>query len=153
MILKGDRRPFLILAMGCILLLMFLQLFALARPTKPTIVYISVRRGEENWSIYTMDLDGRNIRRLTNNPTEDLHPDWSPDGTKIIFRSGTSDLAIMDCDGNNVRIIPNGGLSYQQNPDWSPDRTKIVFNALLVIPSAVCTTSLFWTSPPTPSAT
>ena len=37
--------------------------------------------------IYVMAADGKNQRRLTNNPASDHSPSWSPDGKRIAFVS------------------------------------------------------------------
>ena len=46
-----------------------------------------------NPEIYTMEADGSNQTRLTNNPGNDVSPKWSPDGTRIVFhfQSGVGD--------------------------------------------------------------
>lgn len=119
--------PIRLFFVGFILLLISLTFSAFADcpPSQPTIVFQSYRKG--NWDIYTMNLDGSNVHRLTTNRWHDARPDWSPDGTKIAFYSG-SDLALMDCDGSNFQRLPTG-LSIHEDPDWTPDGTKIVFSA------------------------
>lgn len=37
--------------------------------------------------VVTMDPDGGNVQRLTNNSVLDFDPIWSPDGREIIFES------------------------------------------------------------------
>jgi len=37
-------------------------------------------KGKSNQDIYVMNVDGTNIRNLTNNPSADNHPRWSSDG-------------------------------------------------------------------------
>ena len=44
----------------------------------PKVVFGSVRTAGDH-DIYTMDLDGSNQTRLTNNPAYDDQPRWSPD--------------------------------------------------------------------------
>ena len=100
---------------GCLLFL-FAPLFStLARPQKPTIVYQA--SAPAKWDIYTMDVDGSNVRRLTNGPGNYWHPDWSPDGTRILF-SDTSRgmLAIMDWDGSHFQWLPTEGVFLPLHP-------------------------------------
>ena len=96
-------------------------------PANKKIVFQSMRDG--NWEIYTMNPDGSNQTRLTNNPAEDGYPAWSPDGTKIAFtsnRDGNHEIYIMNADGSNqVRLTNEPGLD--ADPSWSPDGTKIAF--------------------------
>jgi len=62
------------------------------------------RQGE----IYTMDTDGKNLKRLTQSPGWDGSPKWSPDGRTIYFyakRDGKFRIWAMDADGANQRPI------------------------------------------------
>src|SRR4029453_18983804 len=58
--------------------------------------------------IYTVLPDWTGLTRLTNETDAALHPDWSPDATKIVFMEapvGTTDacrVMLMDADGSNV---------------------------------------------------
>ena len=45
-----------------------------------------------------MNADGSNLTNLTNNAAHDIHPSWSPDGTKIAFvtiRDGNYEIYVM----------------------------------------------------------
>lgn len=58
--------------------------------------------------LYTSDLDGGNIVRLTNNKYYDAEVSVSPDGKKILFTrsiDGKCDLWIMNVDGTNEHQI------------------------------------------------
>lgn len=68
-----------------------------------------------NYEIYTMNADGSNVKRITNNAVGDLAPEWSPDGLHIAFNSerdhvgsnGPRDLYLMNVDGSNVKRLTN----------------------------------------------
>ena len=102
------------------------------------IAFISKRDGG-NSEIYVMDADGGNQRRLTNNPTSDYAPSWSPDGKWIAFvshRDGhvdangwiTSEVYVMDADGGNPRNLTDHP-ERDSAPSWSPDGKRIAFES------------------------
>ncbi len=47
-------------------------------PDGKQIAFCSTRGG--NWDIYTMDIDGKNVVQVTNDPMQHIHPSFSPDG-------------------------------------------------------------------------
>jgi Tol biopolymer transport system component len=68
---------------------------------------------------------------LTQNPADDIHPAWSPDGQTLAFssnRSGTYQIWLMDPDGRNLRQLTQdpGNARY---PAWSSTGTKIAFSS------------------------
>jgi Tol biopolymer transport system component len=88
-------------------------------------------RIEGNSEIYTMDVDGGNLVRLTDNSAYDDYPTWSPDGTKIAFvsdRDGNDEIYVMNADGSNQHRLSNHSAS-DVFPSWSPDGTEIVFQS------------------------
>lgn len=52
------------------------------------IVFVSDRDG--NNEIYLMNADGTGLTNLTNHPTSDVNPTWSPDGSQLTFVSDRS---------------------------------------------------------------
>ncbi len=96
-------------------------------PDGKRIAFVSSMDG--NAEIYTANVDGTNLRRLTFNPSIDTSPSWSPSGREIAFtsdRSGSPQIYIMDADGTNVRRISFEG-SYNDSPAWSPDGDRIAY--------------------------
>jgi YD repeat-containing protein len=83
-----------------------------------------------------MDANGGNLIRLTNNGSNDDHPRWSPNGTKILFQSdrdnpdtGNQDIYVMNADGTGQTRLTTDAAD-DCNAVWSPDGTKIVFQSL-----------------------
>jgi Tol biopolymer transport system component len=79
--------------------------------------------------IYVVRADGRNQRRLTDNPYLDRAPSWAPDGRRLAFTTRLQDrgelfIALVNRDGSGLRTLPVPG----RNPAWSPDGGEIVFD-------------------------
>ena len=123
----------LILALVLMLSLTFLMVCVDAQAQ---IAFSSNRDG--NTEIYVMDADGKNQRRLTNNPASDHSPSWSLDGKRIAFVSNrdghvhpirgwpTSEIYVMDADGGNQQNVTKDP-HHDWSPSWSPDGKRIVF--------------------------
>ena len=91
------------------------------------IVFVSDRDG--NNEIYIMNSDGSDARNLTNNPANDRHPAWSPDGRAIAFASrrddDTFDIYFLDLETLAVTRLTHQGANTR--PSWSPDGSRIAF--------------------------
>jgi len=77
---------------------------------------------EGNFDIFTVDPDGRNLRKLTDGQGDNEEPSWSPDGRYIVFssnREGGYHLYIMNANGQNQRRI-TFMKGQQTSPSWSP---------------------------------
>ncbi len=70
-------------------------------------------------------------RPLTNDPSNDYLPEWSPDGNQIAFtsfRSGNEEIWVMNSDGQHPKQLttdPRGDWT----PSWSPDGRMITFTS------------------------
>ena len=109
-------------------------------PKGTEIAFQSTRDGND--AIYVMNIDGSNLRLLTQVSLEPLPEDsfslptlqgrvaWSPDRTRIAVHTFDGKIVIMNSDGSNRTSLPYGtGFEYHWGaiPSWSPDGTKIAF--------------------------
>jgi TolB protein len=85
---------------------------------------MSARDG--NWEVYTVNMDGGGLQRLTNSGSNDGLPTWSPDGRSIAFvsdRSGAWAIWVMNANGSNQRKLFDLGGGYGTGDnDWTSER-------------------------------
>jgi TolB protein len=84
------------------------------------IVFSGGEEGDRN--IYTINADGTNLRRLTENQRNNEDPCWSADGRYIAFssnRNGAYHIYIMNANGQNERKV-TFSKGEQTSPSWSP---------------------------------
>jgi TolB protein len=96
-------------------------------PSGERLAIVMTRDGASD--IYTVQRNGTNLRRLTNNRVIDISPSWSPDGRRLAFvsdRTGAPQIYVMNADGSNQRRITFDG-SYNTAPSWSPDGRWIAY--------------------------
>jgi Tol biopolymer transport system component len=79
--------------------------------------------------VYVLEVEGGDLRQLTDDPFRDRGPQWSPDGSEIAFysnRSGTYQLWSIRPDGSGLRQLTDliDGTWF---PFWSPDGSRIAF--------------------------
>ena len=104
-------------------------LFTVASYAQEQIAFSTYR--DNNSEIYVMNTDGSNQTRLTYSGSDDINPEFSPDGSKIAFstvRDGNYEIYVMNADGTHqTRLTINSGGDTE--PTWSPDGSKIAFTS------------------------
>ena len=106
-------------------------------PDGKQLVFQGYNDGINN--LYTVDIATGALRQLTSDKFAEMQPQWSPDGTTIVFatdRSPESDLdllkfdkwkiATLDLATSRIDLLPNqAGLNL--NPMWAPDGKSVAF--------------------------
>ena len=84
-----------------------------------------------SFDIYMADLNGKIVKKLTNNPGYDAEATLSPDGNKMLFtstRDGDIDLYIQDLTTNVVTRITSE-LGYDGGAWFSPNGKQIIWRS------------------------
>lgn len=138
------RRPLLappmrLLAMGMALLLALLAVLAVGmvvsspRPLPAMLAVPTPRNGlvafGRDGDIWVADptADGE-ARVLVAGAAQDDGPDWSPDGSRIVFvrtAGSTLSLVVAQADGSGVIDLTPDGLTDIRTGQWSPDSTRL----------------------------
>ena len=124
-------------------------------PRGNRIVFTSLRSGDLD--LWTMELDGSDLRQITDRVGYDGGAFFSPDGSRIVWRAHypesaeeiadyqallgdglirptTLEIWVADADGSNARqITDNGAANFA--PYWHPSGERIVFSSNMDDPS------------------
>lgn len=96
----------------------------------------------EDFNLYVIERETGKIAQLTDEPTEEGYPSWSPDGRAIVFASdrnqasGETNIYLMNADGQNVRRITNHPAK-DAYPFFSPNGKYIYFNSYRSDPKGI----------------
>lgn len=103
-------------------------------PAGDRILFQRRRAGSDDWDIYTMTPDVKNLRRVTGAASADTDASWSPDGKWIVYSSDHGGLPVP-----NIFIVKAGGgkpvrvtkskANEDGAPSWSPDGKWITFES------------------------
>ena len=93
------------------------------------VSYYSIEQNKGNRELYTVDVNGENVKQITHSPKSEFNAVWRPDGQKIGFlssESGSVQLWEINPDGSERTQISevDGGLTGFK---YAPDQSKILF--------------------------
>ena len=98
-------------------------------PDSSRVVFgISAAGGHQ---IASVDMQGGNLRKLTESAGLNIHPAYSPDGKQIAFsssRDGDFEIYVMNADGSDLRRLTHSARR-DLRPSWSPDGGQIAFTS------------------------
>ena len=84
---------------------------------------------DDDFEIYTMEIQSKALTQVTDNSDTDCHPAWSPNSHKIVFtstRDGNHELYVADLLAGTQTRLTNEP-AYDDYPEWSPDGSMIAF--------------------------
>jgi Tol biopolymer transport system component len=85
------------------------------------------------FELFTINPDATGFHQLTNMEGDAVHPDWSPDGRRIVFEldhpSGPTgcSVVLMNSDGTNAVDLTGERNGCEGQPSFTPDGRRIVF--------------------------
>jgi Tol biopolymer transport system component len=87
--------------------------------------------------IQVAGIDGSGSRSITARKGHAIDPDWSPDGTRLVYTQARirgervqNRLVVVNADGTGRRALTAFGGRDEINPKWMPDGQTIVFEHL-----------------------
>ena len=92
--------------------------------------------GDGRTAVFRIDAGGGNLKQLSDWDIDAGDPDWSPDGTRIVYTthplrvfggSEPSDLFTMAPDGSDVRQLTRLEQARATEPNWTPDGSSIIY--------------------------
>ncbi|MBQ7189686.1 MAG: PD40 domain-containing protein [Kiritimatiellae bacterium] len=107
-------------------------------PDGKQLLFVKGDRAKNQAKIWVMDADGGNPTQLSvgNGEFNDIDPQWSVDGTKIVFASNRGtikgkqnyDIWMMDADGQHLTQLTTNS-SCDDKPVFAPDGKTIFFRS------------------------
>jgi len=99
------------------------------------VSYYSIEHNKGNRELYSIDINGENLKQLTHSAKSEFNALWRPDGEKIGFltsESGTVQLWEVNPDGSGRTQVSDieGGITGFK---YAPDQTKILYTAEVMI--------------------
>ncbi|MGB1285454.1 MAG: protein kinase domain-containing protein [Aggregatilineales bacterium] len=101
-------------------------------PDGQWIAYSSDVRGDGNYDVYRVRLDGSDNQAVFSNERRNSHARYSPDGTKLVFTSGSAsdsttwELILLDLTTlQQVNLTSNA--QRDSSPIFNPDGTRILY--------------------------
>lgn len=95
-----------------------------------TLTYYSISENKGNAEIYTMNIDGSDVQRLTTTASSEWNVIWNPKGDKIGFiyadENGVN-IYEMNPDGTGRKAISDLKEGDLEGFSYSPDGTKVVY--------------------------
>jgi|tagenome__1003787_1003787.scaffolds.fasta_scaffold20634392_2 Tol biopolymer transport system component len=99
------------------------------------LAYDSIPPGQDTTDVFVANSDGSQAHDITNAPgSNDILPDFSPDGQQVAYASGTAGLrdariVVQDLRSGQTRAVTPANLGQETfDPSWSPSGGWIAFD-------------------------
>lgn len=101
-------------------------------PARNGLIAFSADAGG-GFQLYTVDPNGKNLRRITELNGDAVNADWSLDGHQLVFGfspadgSSCSDIELINPDGSGMTNLTTDPTVCEDQPSFTPDGHTIVF--------------------------
>ena len=107
-------------------------------PARNGLIVFAEETRRSGYELFTVRADGTDLTRLTHLDGDAVNPDWSPDGTQIVFELDHGhgpvfcSIELMNADGSEIvdlttGRLPSGWTGCEGQPSFTPDGTRILF--------------------------
>ncbi len=88
---------------------------------------------DDDLELHIINSDGTDYVQLTSTDFDnEYNPDWSPDGTSIVYTvtisGGDLEICTKNSNGSGTRFQVTDNTANDDQPSWSPDGTEIVYS-------------------------
>ncbi len=95
---------------------------------------VSLTPDHINTEIYTVNVNGSDLKQLTFTDGINTSPSFSPHGRRIAFVSnmgGSPQIYVMNANGGDIHRLTYSEGGYNTSPAWSPNGKKIAFSSFI----------------------
>jgi len=107
------------------------RIFQMRYSSLSRVLVFSSLKQSMGYEIYKINRDGSELQSLTQNSVDDFAFDFSPNGKKIVYVSGSyskQDIDLVDVNGTNRKTVERSVVR-EDTPDWAPTRNSIAYSS------------------------
>ena len=96
------------------------------------IAFSAESESETRKNIYAISIDGVDVHQLTNEPSDEESPDWSPNGRQITYMRHARknwNIYVVEVNAPIQKRQITDSFGSDRHPAWSPDGRSIVFSS------------------------
>jgi Tol biopolymer transport system component len=101
-------------------------------PDGTKLLFSAAFSGAQQLDLYTINIEGTGLTRVTDTGPSEVWPSWSPDGTSVVAwdldGAALGEIVTFKADGSGGRFnLTQSPSDSECCPEWSPDGSRILF--------------------------